>query len=111
MRSTREDSKNEGKNSTVGEKLLKWKACGDTDIGGGRENQDDMFIFERPDLDICIIGILDGHGRDVGQTASAAGRKYLIEYFERNCENLFTDPYNCLVDAITQSLDKASLKF
>lgn len=62
-----------------------------------------MFIFERNDLNICVIGVLDGHGRDVGQTASLTGRKFLLNYFEKNCENLLNDPYNCLVEGINQA--------
>jgi hypothetical protein len=79
---------------------LKWKACGDTDIGGSRENQDDMFIFERVDLGICVIGVLDGHGRDVGQLAANSARLFLLDYFAEKCQDLLTDPYNCLVDGI-----------
>lgn len=82
---------------------LKWRACGDTDIGGSRENQDDMFIWEKPELGLCVIGVLDGHGRDVGQTASAAGRTYFLNYFNENYEKLVTDPYQALVESITEA--------
>lgn len=92
-------------------RIVKWKACGETDIGGLRENQDDMFIFERNDLNICVIGVLDGHGRDVGQTASITGRKFLLDYFDKNCENLLNDPYNCLVEGINQAHNAIKASF
>jgi serine/threonine protein phosphatase PrpC len=82
---------------------IKWRAVGDTDIGGSRENQDDMFIWEKPELGLCVIGVLDGHGRDVGQTASATGRTFFLNYFERNYERLISDPYHCLVDGISEA--------
>eukprot|EP00602_Paraphysomonas_sp_CaronLab_P004867 CAMPEP_0185025198 /NCGR_PEP_ID=MMETSP1103-20130426/8250_1 /TAXON_ID=36769 /ORGANISM="Paraphysomonas bandaiensis, Strain Caron Lab Isolate" /LENGTH=429 /DNA_ID=CAMNT_0027558347 /DNA_START=82 /DNA_END=1371 /DNA_ORIENTATION=+ len=82
---------------------LSWRAYGDTDIGGSRENQDDMFIFDRPALGICVLGVLDGHGRDVGQTASETGRKFLLSYFEEHVDELLEDPYTCLVQGIVQS--------
>ena len=90
---------------------MHWKAYGDTDIGGSRENQDDMFIFERKELGICIIGVLDGHGRDVGQLAANAGRKFLLEYFAEKCEMLLEDPYSCLVDGIQQSHEAVRTSF
>lgn len=85
------------------DRSVKWRAVGDTDIGGSRENQDDMFIFERQELGICVIGVLDGHGRDVGQTASLTGRKFFLNYFDKNCQSLLTDAYNCLVEGINQA--------
>ena len=48
---------------------IRLQVAGETDIGGGRENQDDYFIWERKQESICIVCVLDGHGRDVGKPA------------------------------------------
>ena len=48
---------------------LTWKAIGSTDIGGGRENQDDFFVWENPSRGLMVTGVLDGHGRDVGKVS------------------------------------------
>lgn len=90
---------------------IKWRAYGDTDIGGSRENQDDMFIWENKEANICVIGVLDGHGRDVGQTASATGRVFFMNYFDRNYEKLLSDPYTCLVEAISEAHEAVRQSF
>jgi serine/threonine protein phosphatase PrpC len=41
---------------------LSWCLSSATDIGGSRENQDDMFIWEKKEFDILVLGLLDGHG-------------------------------------------------
>ena len=78
---------------------LRWQVSGDTDIGGGHENQDDMFLFEERELGICVIGVLDGHGRDVGKLAAISGRVFLKDFFQKYHKTLFTEPYELLVRA------------
>eukprot|EP01041_Mallomonas_annulata_P010510 gene10509-21918_t len=78
---------------------LIWQFGGDTDIGGSKENQDDMFVFEKKDKKICILCVLDGHGRDVGRTASNAGRKFMLEFFESKVDSLKLNPYETLVES------------
>jgi len=70
-----------------------------TDIGGGRENQDDAFIYTNQAEKILVIGVLDGHGREVGKIAAMAARRRLLSFFEERYENLKTKPYETLVDA------------
>lgn len=42
--------------------------AGITDPGvAGRQNQDDFFLWESPDGKTVIVGIFDGHGRELGQ--------------------------------------------
>ena len=71
----------------------------DTDIGGGRENQDDYFIWRGQDGSILVLCVLDGHGREVGKIAANAANASLREYFETNHHLLRINPYDCLVDA------------
>lgn len=70
-----------------------------TDIGGGRENQDDAFIYTNQTENILVIGVLDGHGREVGKIAAAAARRRLIQFFEEKSTCLKTKPYETLVEA------------
>lgn len=78
---------------------LRWQVAGNTDIGGGHENQDDMFLFEERKLGVCVIGVLDGHGRDVGKLAATSGRIFLKAFFEKHYKELFSEPYELLVRA------------
>ena len=81
---------------------LSWQVGSDTDIGGGRENQDDYFIWERPDEGVCILGVLDGHGRDVGKLAAQTGKRFLSQYFEQNYGVISSDPLKYLAEALQQ---------
>lgn len=85
-----------------GAKLL-WKAVGSTDIGGGRENQDECFVWENVDRGIMVAGVLDGHGRDVGKVAAVVGKNFLMQYCEENQSVLFSDPYQFLVKGISEA--------
>ena len=78
---------------------LCWQFGFDTDIGGGRENQDDCFVWSSVKDGICVLCVLDGHGREVGKIAANAARASLKEYFEVNFMQLKETPYECLVRA------------
>mmetsp|Transcript_4326 Transcript_4326/g.4442 ORF Transcript_4326/g.4442 Transcript_4326/m.4442 type:complete len:451 (-) Transcript_4326:339-1691(-) len=90
---------------------LLWQVGKDTDIGGGRENQDDYFIFEKKEHNLCVICILDGHGRDVGKTASNAGRKFMVDYFEAHMNDLMTKPYETLVEVFKGAHEHIKVAF
>ena len=46
--------------------IKKIRCAGQTDIGGGRENQDMWFSWVDPaETGTHVIGVLDGHGREV----------------------------------------------
>ena len=79
--------------------LLRWQVGTDTDIGGGRENQDSCFIWENVRERICVVCVLDGHGREVGKIAATAARSVLLEFFAAHYTELKTSPYECLVRA------------
>ena len=79
---------------------------GDTDIGGGRENQDDYFVWTAPAVPphnqrAVVLCVLDGHGRDVGKVAANTARRALLEYFTASVAELWANPYECLVKAHT----------
>jgi hypothetical protein len=78
---------------------LRWQFGFDTDIGGGRENQDDCFVWSSVKDGICVLCVLDGHGREVGKIAANAAKSSLQDFFELNYMQLKDAPYECLVRA------------
>lgn len=79
---------------------LRFSIGSSTDIGGGRENQDDYLVWnEDPDGKICILVVLDGHGREVGKIAAVAGKTALNEYFNTHYSQLHSDPAGFLFTA------------
>lgn len=70
-----------------------------TDIGGGRENQDDYFLWGKEELGLTVACVLDGHGREVGKVAAASAKLALIKYFDEHYEGLFVDPAKVLIEA------------
>lgn len=90
---------------------ITWQVGKDTDIGGSRENQDDLFIFERKNVNVFVIGILDGHGRDVGKTAAMAGRDYFLQYFDAHLSDLMSNPYPTLVESFIGGHDYIKTAF
>ena len=81
-------------------RILKWQVGADTDIGGGRENQDDYFIWQRPTEGVCILGVLDGHGRDVGKLAAQSGKRFLLAHFEEHYQKIAANPLEALSEAL-----------
>jgi hypothetical protein len=74
----------------------------ETDIGGGRENQDESFVWKSSRHDLTIVGVLDGHGREVGKIAAQAGKQGLIDYFNlHDHEFLSYRPENFLIDSFS----------
>jgi len=71
-----------------------------TDIGGGRENQDNAFIYQNQKENILVLGILDGHGQEFGKIAATAAREKLIQYFQQNYAKLREDPRETLIHAL-----------
>lgn len=70
-----------------------------TDIGGGRENQDDGFIWTKPAAGLVVLGILDGHGREVGKTAAIAAKARILSLLDAEYEQLLASPVDFLVRA------------
>ncbi|CAM9709405.1 unnamed protein product, partial [Phaeothamnion confervicola] len=63
-----------------------------TDIGGMHENQDDCFVWRHPSSGSVVIGVLDGHGRDVGQLASACVKEFMLAWLARRWGEVLADP-------------------
>ena len=86
-------------NGVHGAGTIRWQISGDTDVGGSHENQDDYFIWENKNLGICVLCVLDGHGREVGKTAAMAAKSFLLNFFDKYHHELLSMPYECLVRA------------
>lgn len=82
-----------------GEAKLKWQFGFETDIGGGRENQDDCFVYHNHALGIFIAIVLDGHGREVGKIAAMAARARLEKFVVDTIGQISLDPCGWLVQA------------
>lgn len=76
-----------------------WQVGLETDIGGGRENQDDCFVWIKRDDNIIVLCVLDGHGREVGKIASESAKACLFKHLDENYHNLIESPEDFLVNA------------
>jgi hypothetical protein len=83
----------------IGQQSFKYQIGFSTDIGGGRENQDEGFIWTKKETGIAVLGILDGHGREVGRLAALAAKSALVMFLEEQYERLLRDPAEFLVQA------------
>jgi len=76
-----------------------WQVGLETDIGGGRENQDDCFVWIKRDDNIIVLCVLDGHGREVGKIASESAKACLFKHLDENYRSLIESPAEFLVNA------------
>ena len=74
-----------------------WQVGADTDIGGGRENQDDFLVFQQKG--VIVLCIFDGHGREVGKIAANAARISVKQHCEECFSELVSDPTTWLIKA------------
>ena len=77
---------------------LRWQVGLDTDIGGGRENQDDCFVWVNKDINLIVLCVLDGHGREVGRVAAESAKCCLFKYLDDNYPALLANPSEFLID-------------
>ena len=63
---------------------LQFALGGSTHPGGStvKPNQDDYFIWKSKFDHTIVLGVLDGHGREVGDLASRTAKKAFLEEFE-----------------------------
>ena len=78
---------------------LTWQLGFETDIGGGGENQDECFVWSHPTEKLCVLCVLDGHGREVGRIAAVAAKGRLLRFFEESFNELAADPVQTLIRA------------
>ena len=62
------------------------------DIGNNREQQDDMIVIQKPEIDCTILGVADGHGRQLGKLAANTCRTSVEEFTDANMELLVANP-------------------
>jgi len=78
---------------------FKYQLGSDTDIGGGRENQDACFLWKKNEHNLIVLGVLDGHGREVGKIAAEAAKRCLINLLDTEFLKLLENPVEFLVRA------------
>jgi serine/threonine protein phosphatase PrpC len=78
---------------------LKFQLGCETDIGGGRENQDESFVWLKRELNLIVLGVLDGHGREVGRLAAVAAKESLLRLLESESLMMIHNPVQFLIRA------------
>lgn len=92
---------NQSSNSNINESVKSdINIYGSTDIGGGRENQDEFLIFrlEYNCSIIDILMILDGHGQN-GKFVAITAKETFQKYFSENIQCLVENTEECLNSA------------
>lgn len=70
----------------------------DTDIGGSNQNQDDMFVWNDSENDICVIAVFDGHGREFGKNVAYNAKTTMLQYLETNGKDILIDAPAFLIE-------------
>lgn len=64
----------------------------DAHIGNGHEQQDDICIIKKPNINCIILAVADGHGTYVGKTAANTCTYEIEQFADTNEELLVTNP-------------------
>lgn len=78
----------------------------ETDIGGGRENQDSWLIWDKHS-DVSVYVVLDGHGREVGKVAAECAKEALFSYFDDSYDSLSSNDRETVVQVLVKAHDIA----
>jgi len=82
--------------TTINKPRLKIQIGHDTDIGGGKVNQDRYSIVTSPENDVCVISVADGHCAETGHFAADITKKCLEELLENVINELIENPVTFL---------------
>eukprot|EP01035_Chromulina_nebulosa_P042056 gene42056-56946_t len=92
---------------------IRWQFGLETDIGGGKENQDDSFVWMQKRSNIgdrvTVLCVLDGHGREVGKVAAVAAKNRLFSYLDENYLELVRADSNGDTSAVARFLVEAHI--
>ncbi len=69
----------------------------------GKNNQDDFFVWDSGDGQNFVIGVLDGHGRDLGALAANTAKKSLLITLSSNFDKIRSDPQATLTAAFVEA--------
>lgn len=103
-------------------KTFKVQFGSDTDIGGGRQNQDTFLIFSRPSEKLYVFAMIDGHGTELGSVAANSVRSCILDYMTHNflemknnpvqtLNNIFVLSHNSIKDAFKVELTRRNCNF
>eukprot|EP00753_Platysulcus_tardus_P016602 PLAT5881.1.p1 GENE.PLAT5881.1~~PLAT5881.1.p1 ORF type:complete len:485 (+),score=256.97 PLAT5881.1:33-1487(+) len=84
----------------AGEVPFTFHVAAATDIGGSRENQDDYFIWQKGDGATLVLGVFDGHGRELGKLAANVAKHSVLEQLsqERTLRRLRAAPEEVMTE-------------
>ena len=82
--------------SRLQNKTFKVQFGSDTDIGGGRQNQDKFLIFSRPLEKVYLFAVIDGHGAELGTIAANTVRSCILDYMTYNFLEMKNNPVQTL---------------
>jgi len=103
-------------------KTFKVQFGSNTDIGGGRQNQDTFLIFSRPSEKLYVFAMIDGHGTELGTIAANTVRSCVLDYMTHNflemknnpvqtLNNIFILSHNTIKDAFKVELTRRKCDF
>ena len=86
------------------EPVYEMRVGGITDPGvPGKQNQDDFFVWDFGDGQNLLLGVLDGHGRELGAMAANVAKRSMLRTLLSNFSRLRTDPEEVMRSAFAQA--------
>lgn len=82
-----------------------------TDIGGMSENQDNCFIWRHEPSGSFVIGVLDGHGRDVGRLAAHVVQSFMQGWLSRRWSEVKINPAEAFRTLFREAHESMLLSF
>ncbi|CAM9856321.1 unnamed protein product [Scytosiphon promiscuus] len=82
-----------------------------TDIGGMSENQDNCFIWRHEPSGSFVIGVLDGHGRDVGRLAAHVVQEFMQDWLTRRWAEVKENPAEAFRTLFREAHESMLLSF
>lgn len=96
MEFTKKVRYSDNEESRLPNKTFKVQFGSDTDIGGGRQNQDKFLIFSRPLEKVYLFAMIDGHGAELGTIAANTVRSCILDYMTYNFLEMKNNPVQTL---------------
>ena len=81
-------------------KSFKFQSGSKTDIGGQRENQDELYEYVNLERNIRVMAVFDGHSKPTGKMVAIACRNYMKSMVENveNHKRMEQDPVGFMTD-------------
>jgi len=92
---------------------LEFRFAMETDIGGGKTNEDDCFIWKHKETKSVVFGVIDGHGgsQGLGKFTSQQIRLDMVNWLEQNFSSIFRNPCLALRNLFSHTQQNLFFKF